>query len=349
MPKKITGFNELINSVRFKRAMKRSLNDGELSKINELFNHINNTTNDLFSNSGTYSIFLALISHDLEDLPKRFDFLKSNNTARSKETYCARYGNIEGLKRWTLYVEKQRYKNTFESKQEKHGWTLDQFNKFNKSRAVTYELCVKRHGVEKGVQIWNDYCDRQKYTNSVEYYIEKYGENIGYDQWKLYNLEKGKSSRLDWIIEKYSVTEEDALEILSNRLPKSSSSEAELRFIDMLEKELNECIKYTAKTKQFCIWNPYTNSPNFYDVACTDRKKIIEFHGDYWHCNPMKYSPDYLHPVSNKLAKEIWKKDDLKRQAAIDRGFEIKVIWWSEFENDYKITIKECVKWLNQI
>lgn len=348
MPKKITTFNELIESVRFKKEVNRQFNNDDLTKIGALYDHIVSTSNDLFSNSGTYSIFKALVSHDLSDLVSRFDYLKINNTKRSELTYRARYGVTEGAKRWAEYVEKQRVKNTFEAKQKKYGWNKNQFDEFNKSRAVTYELCTKRHGIEKGTEIWNHYRDRQRYTNSVGYYIEKYGKDIGYDKWLLYNKDKSKSSRLDWIVEKYNVSESEALKILSDRLPKSSSSESEFKFVDLIEKELNEGIGYTAKTTQFCIWNRYTNSPNFYDITCTKRKKIIEFHGDYWHCNPTKYHPEYFHKVVKLTAKEIWEKDALKIQAALDRGFAIKVVWWSEFENDHESTIEDCVKWLKQ-
>lgn len=119
-------------------------------------------------------------------------------------------------------------------------------------------------------------------------------------------------------------------------------------FLDRLEERLGKPIKYTIKTQQYCIWNNYLNAPNFYDVTCTDRKKIIEFNGDYWHCNPSKYDKDFEHLHIKKLASEIWKKDLLKQQVALDRGFSVKTVWWSEFETTPDEIIKECIEWLEQ-
>jgi len=234
----------------------------------------------------------------------------------------------------------------YESKQEKYGWTKDQFDEFNKSRAVTYKNCIERHGIEEGQRVWDHYVYRQRYTNSIEYFTEKYSDD-GYEKWLDYNKEKSKSGKIDWIMEKYNLGEEAALEILSSRLPKSFSSTAELSFIDMLESCIGYKIKYTAKTNQFCIWNTYLNKPCFYDITDAVKFKIIEFHGDYWHCNPLKYSADFLHPHTGFTAKEIWNRDYFKLQSAIDRGFEVRIVWWSEFENYPQKTIEECSKWWN--
>lgn len=53
-----------------------------------------------------------------------------------------------------------------------------------------------------------------------------------------------------------------------------------------------------------------------YDFADIKRKKIIEFHGDIFHGNPVKYLPgDYPHPFRKTItAKEMWDKDELKKK-----------------------------------
>jgi G:T-mismatch repair DNA endonuclease (very short patch repair protein) len=179
----------------------------------------------------------------------------------------------------------------------------------------------------------------------LQYYQEKYGD-AGYEKWIEYNHDKGKSSRLDWILEKYSVNEEDAIKILAARLPKSHSSAAELSFINALEMAINEVLPYTANTQQFSIWNKYTNAINFYDIVDTTRNKIIEFHGDYWHCNPKIYDEHYFHAHLKMSAREIWEKDRAKEQAALDRGFKIKIVWWSDYESAPDSTIQEVKAWL---
>lgn len=69
-----------------------------------------------------------------------------------------------------------------------------------------------------------------------------------------------------------------------------------------------------------------------YDIFVPEKNLIIEYNGDYWHCNPLKYSADYFNKSANKTAKEIWDKDETKKIDAINNGFKYCRIW----ENDYK-------------
>jgi hypothetical protein len=208
------------------------------------------------------------------------------------------------------------------------------------------ENCIKRHGHIKGMEIWNHYVDRQRYTNSLEYFEEIY-ESFGYDEWMKYNNKKGNSKKIECIMEKYDVSHNQALIILSDRQSKSHTSKSEMCFVENLELELDEKIKYTAKTKQFSLWCNYTDSVRFYDITCTKRKKIIEFNGDYWHCNPLLYESNFYHKHLKKTASEVWKQDYLKIKTAIDNGFEVKIVWWSDFEKDPEKVLKECKEWMN--
>lgn len=347
MPKKITTVHELIASKRFQKATgNRRYTQDEITELDLLLQYI--LSNDQLTNSGTYSILSALATHDVSDLVNRFVFLKKNGVSRSQATYVARYGKELGEQKWLEYCGKQRAKNTFEAKQTKYGWSREEFDQFNKSRAMTLDLCIQRHGEQKGREIWDQYVERQRYTNSLEYFQEKYGSELGESKWLEYNQEKAKSGTLDWIMEKYQVDHDGALEIASGRFPSSHISAAEMDFVQVLEQKLGREVKYSGKTKQFSIWNEYTNSICFYDIACTETMKIIEFHGDYWHCNPAKYAADYVHPHNGLTAKQIWERDQLKRQAALDRGFQVKVVWWSEFINNQQQTLEESVVWIQK-
>ena len=346
MPTAITTVDQLLQSARFLMATNnRTYTDEEKENINTLFLYMLNNKISIFDSS-VYMTFTNLVAYDVDNLVDRYLLIRKNPRKLSLEMSIARHGSVEGTKRWDSYVNKQRTKNLFEATQEKYGWTKEQFKEFNNSRAVTLEKCIARHGDVKGQKIWEGYLEKQKYTNSIEYYNEKYGD-AGYVEWLKYNAEKGKSSKLDWIMEKYNVDEDGALKIASDRHPKSHSSAAELHFVNALEKAIGETLPYTAKTKQFSIWNTYTNSIKFYDVVDTKRKKIIEFHGDYWHCNPKKYNESFIHAHSQHTAKEIWQEDFLKTKVAIDRGFSVKIVWWSDYEESPEQTINEVKKWLN--
>jgi ribosomal protein S16 len=86
-----------------------------------------------------------------------------------------------------------------------------------------------------------------------------------------------------------------------------------------------------------------------YDFTDIKNKKIIEFHGDMFHGNPKKYnSMDNPHPFRKTItAQEMWDKDKQKLDVAIEKGFDIMVIWDSEYRwgNKQEI-IDKCVKFL---
>jgi len=86
-----------------------------------------------------------------------------------------------------------------------------------------------------------------------------------------------------------------------------------------------------------------------YDFTDVKNKKIIEYHGDMFHGNPKKYLPeDYPHPFRKSLtAQEMWDKDKRKLVAANKSGFEVLVIWDSEYRwgNKEKV-INKCIKFL---
>lgn len=63
------------------------------------------------------------------------------------------------------------------------------------------------------------------------------------------------------------------------------------------------------------------------DIFIPSQRKIIEYYGDYWHCNPIKYQSDYYHTVIKKTAKEIWERDKKREQELIDAGYQVTIKW----------------------
>jgi G:T-mismatch repair DNA endonuclease (very short patch repair protein) len=98
-------------------------------------------------------------------------------------------------------------------------------------------------------------------------------------------------------------------------------SKAEFEIIDCLERNNIQCEP-----------NHYIDS-KIYDIYIPKYNLLIEYNGDYWHCNPKKYSEDYFHSKKNKTAKEIWEYDKNKLDLANQRGYNYIVIW----ESDYKL------------
>lgn len=51
-------------------------------------------------------------------------------------------------------------------------------------------------------------------------------------------------------------------------------------------------------------------------------------------------------PVQEKLHTKIWEADAVKIKLAEETGYQVKVVWESEYRKDPDRVIKECAKWL---
>jgi hypothetical protein len=88
-----------------------------------------------------------------------------------------------------------------------------------------------------------------------------------------------------------------------------------------------------------------------YDFTDLKNKRIIEYNGDDYHGNPNKYkADDFPNPFrKNITAQEIWDRDKHKKMLAEQHGFEVLVIWDSEYRwGDKKEIINKCISFLNK-
>lgn len=74
-------------------------------------------------------------------------------------------------------------------------------------------------------------------------------------------------------------------------------------------------------------------------------KLLIEYNGDYWHCNPKKYNENYFNKKKNKTAKEIWEYDNKKLYISKKLGYACEVIWESDYKKNKNIINKIIEKY----
>jgi G:T-mismatch repair DNA endonuclease (very short patch repair protein) len=85
------------------------------------------------------------------------------------------------------------------------------------------------------------------------------------------------------------------------------------------------------------------------DILRYSNKKCIEFNGDYWHCNPNKYSSDFKIIQSNKTATEIWESDKNKRILLNSLGYDLLVVWESDWKQDKMKIMEMCIEFLQGV
>jgi len=117
------------------------------------------------------------------------------------------------------------------------------------------------------------------------------------------------------------------------------------KFASSIITELCKHLKIEVPKKEKWIHDVENDRAYSYDF--TYKKKIIEFNGDYWHCNPLCYESGYFHKSKGLSAKEIWEYDNIKITLPIKYDYEVLVIWEKEFNDNRKQTIEKCIHFLN--
>lgn len=262
-------------------------------------------------------------------------------TAVTLDNLVKKYGVNEGHSRWNSYRKKQAYTNSFEHKKEKYGWTKEQFNQYNSSRAQTLEKMIERYGEINGVERWQTYCERQAYTNTKDYFIKKYGLEKGHQKYLEVNKSKAVNNPII-LAEKMGITVDDATDIVIRRQKNFFTSNLEKEFTTLLENKIGP-LEYTSFSKPYGKWSSLLKTYVVYDIKHKDC--IIEFNGDYWHANPKLFEDTA--EIRGKSAKEIRERDMLKLKTVEEQGFRTFVVWESDFINNKQQTIEKVAKWIS--
>lgn len=160
--------------------------------------------------------------------------------------------------------------------------------------------------------------------------IEKYGLELGTQRWQE-RQEKWSSSLLKNGNLKigYSKVSQDLFDDICNNLHNTNY------------------IFYGKKNKELSIVNGNKSKGFLYDFTDLFGKKIIEFNGDIYHGNPCMFEKlDKPNPFKDMRCEEIWERDRIKIDLAKENGFEVLVIWESEYRSDKVGTLNKCLDFI---
>ena len=57
------------------------------------------------------------------------------------------------------------------------------------------------------------------------------------------------------------------------------------------------------------------------DFINKENKIVVEIYGDYWHCNPLKYTENFYNKNKKMYAKDIWEYDNRREDFIKDQGY----------------------------
>jgi len=252
----------------------------------------------------------------------------------SLKSFIKTYGKEEGQIRYQQFVEKLSnslkgregpLKGKHLSKERKEqiskGVKNSEWHKNRKGKALSES---KKEQISKKMKCW---------TYTLKWFVDKFGEEIGTQKHK---------ERSKLISEKSHFRTYNKIHQNKNCYSKISQKLFWLIY-NRLTILKNEKVYFAQLNHEYSCGISHCN----YDFVTKNRKKIIEFNGDKFHANPKLYKPDdYPNPFIKKTSQEIWEFDNKKNKLAESKGYQILIIWESEFHNNEEEIVKKCIDFL---
>ncbi len=111
---------------------------------------------------------------------------------------------------------------------------------------------------------------------------------------------------------------------------KKQYSKMQIHWLQFLEQYYVIKIQHIANsTEEYRIPNTKWKA----DGYCKETNTIYEFHGDFWHGNPNRYNPEMINTVCKRKMKNLYKKTIDREIHIRELGYNLVVIWESEWNS----------------
>lgn len=239
--------------------------------------------------------------------------------------------------------------------------------------ARTLQSFIRKYGENEGNKRWNNYCNKQRYTNTFEYkhskygmteeefkqfnksractlenFINRYGEDEGNKRWENYIKRESYTNTKEYFIETYG-------EILgikkwnnfnnAKKMYLGYSRISQELFFQLCEQEIfkNHNIFFAEHGGEYEI-ETLSGNRYYLDFYDDDLKIAIEFNGILFHPKPTQYNASdiFKYPFTTKefLVQDLWNKEKTRIQKLKDEyGITLFIVW----EDDYKSNKNKCI------
>jgi hypothetical protein len=263
------------------------------------------------------------------NIPKRkiLKILNEHNLINKKENPIYKQFEFDGSK-WYTFYECECCKNNIKITANK---------KYHLSRNLKNKKICKPCSLDLQKGVNNPFYNKTHSLSSKEKISESRknkGTGVNNSMAKLENrLKVSEALKNKWGSGDMEDTRKMLSDLMSQRIKNGelksyNRSKAEDEIIDYLKNRNIDCQpSFNLDGKIFDIYIPKYNL-------------LIEYNGDYWHCNPEKYDENYYHKKKDKLAKEIWEYDKNKLYLAEKNDYTYEVIWELDYKKDPTIINK---------
>ena len=203
--------------------------------------------------------------------------------------------------------------------------------KIEKHDMVGRNVNQKEYWIKRGYSENDAIIEAKKHINvfSLEKCIERYGVENG--------TKRFRERQIKWQQTLKSKPLEEQMRINHSKVYKNGpKSGIEYEFLTSIDCNENH-------------HNVYLKDLGIVDFI--DGNKIIEFYGDYWHCNPKdkRFSDGKMfHPYLKMTASEKWEFDNTRINKLKSAGYDVKVVWEMDYKNNKELIIEDCRRFLNE-
>jgi hypothetical protein len=268
--------------------------------------------------------------------PTILNILHKHNLVRKKDR-CGKLNILEEEGKY--HVIRNCPKCNCEVKTTSTHKTIACRNHFNALNRRSSGVC-KKCSIESQLGEGNPFYGKKHAKESKEKISKsRKGKAMGSDNAMLNPIHREKLTQI--MKKKWENGEMEHFRKISSETLKKTRREGKIKSIirSKKEKEIIEDIKNMG----YDVIDSFRVDTKICDMYLPTLNLIIEYNGDYWHCNPIKYTEDYFHQVKGMTARELWDYDNKKIDLIKSEGYNLEVVW----ENDLKqnpTLINEIIK-----
>jgi hypothetical protein len=247
---------------------------------------------------------------------------KYNNRGfdRTLKYWINRTNSIEEAK---LKLKEKQNTSTIDRFIEKYGEEegKKKYIETNKKKAHNKENFIRLYGEEEGKIRYKEFCEKCKYTGTLDWFIKKYGETEGTNKY-----EELLRKTAPFFNNGYSKISNEFIQELLNEFHKNS---------------INFNKIYHGDNEYMFFINEKDIKIIKVDFFIKDINLVIEFYGDYWHYNPKFYG---VNNISNKILKK-WEFDERKNMLLKKKyDCDIIIVWERDYTSHKKETINSIIR-----
>lgn len=352
------------NNIKLAKALKNSLMRKYKISIDDYI--LNNTDIQKIEKCGfcdEYSYYDIIFNISLY---KKSYLISISDIEYNNKFYCkSKNKNCEGKKynpNSVIFVSKTRKISTEDALKNIHERNKSPFYSNNYE---TYDEYKKYQSLQNRLSDdkYESFIKKLKYSKTIEYYIEKYGENDGIEMWNNINSKKDSMS-FNYILTKNNNDYKKSIIEYKNRVKSVMPAEkvylggfyskSSFDFFEKLKNKLKlkeKDILYGENEFFIEYFDFKLNKKRkfYYDFVDFKNNVIIEYNGLRWHPNKYKMTKEqydnWYHPFNKELSKEeLEEKDVLKENIAKNNNYDYIIIWDCDNLNNNLNTIYEYYK-----